>query len=170
MRLLFIAIIGLIAFQCTYAQTDNLQIGSGLNLRQANQGALYDYSDPEAINIKVNVWGFVKFPGKYIVPEKTTVNDLISYAGGPLENADLEKLRIYRPEKDSAHMITEFNYNDLLWEKQVKKITLPPQLNPGDYLLVPGFDRMYFREYLTLGLSIVSTLVSIAILIINVTK
>jgi len=170
MRLFYIVIIGLIAFQFTNAQTDNLQIGSGLNLRQPNQGALYDYSDPEAVNIKVNVWGFVKFPGKYIVPEKTSVNDLISYAGGPLENADLEKLRIFRPDKDSTQMVTEFNYNDLLWEKQIKHITLPPSLNAGDYLLVPGLDRMYFREYLTLGLSIVSTLVSIAILIINVTK
>ena len=41
-------------------------------LRNYNTG-LYDYSDPSSINIKVSVWGFLKYPGKYIVPQYTTL-------------------------------------------------------------------------------------------------
>ncbi len=37
-------------------------------------GGYYDYSDPESINIKVSVWGFVKYPGRYVIPEQTTVS------------------------------------------------------------------------------------------------
>ena len=51
----------------TLAQNENLQLGSSLN-NKVNQGGLYDYSDPSAVNIKVSVWGFVRYPGKYIIP------------------------------------------------------------------------------------------------------
>ena len=45
-----------------------------------------------AINIKVSVWGYVARPGKYIVPDYTTVSDLLSFAGGPNQNAEMDDL------------------------------------------------------------------------------
>ena len=42
-----------------YAQED-IQIGKSRNEIQRYNGAFYDYSDRDAINIKVMVWGYLK--------------------------------------------------------------------------------------------------------------
>ena len=62
---------------------DDLQVGKSIGQFYQNQGAFFDYSDPESVNIKVSVWGFVKYPGKYIIPHYSNAYDLLSYAGGP---------------------------------------------------------------------------------------
>ena len=49
---------------------DDIQIGS-LGTRSGQQGGLFDYSNPSTINIKVQLWGYVRFPGFYIVPSGT---------------------------------------------------------------------------------------------------
>ncbi len=54
-------------FSLTNAQ-ENIQIGKALGAANYNNGARYDYSDPEQINIKVLIWGYVKYPGQYIIP------------------------------------------------------------------------------------------------------
>ena len=153
-----------------FAQND-VQIGRGLNeLRQQSQGAFYDYSDPSTLNIKVAVWGFVRFPGKYIVPSYSSVEDLLSFAGGPTNDAHLDNLRLYRTDEDSTQSLVKFNYNDLFWNEKLETISEIPDLLAGDILLVPGEPRLYFRDYVTLTLSIVSTLISLSILIINIVK
>jgi len=66
----------------SFAQNDDYQLGLSQDLIRQNQGAYYDYSDPGGLNIKVSVWGYVKYPGRYIIPDKSVINDLISYSGG----------------------------------------------------------------------------------------
>ena len=89
-----------------FSQNDAVQLGSNLNpMRQPTQGALFDYSDPQAVNIKVAVWGWVKYPGKYIIPSYCNVNDLLSYAGGPTDAAKLENLRLIRTEADFRRLL-----------------------------------------------------------------
>ncbi len=159
-----------LAITPVFAQND-LQIGRGLNeLRQQSQGAYFDYSDPGGLNIKVAVWGYVKYPGKYIVPSYTTVEDLLSYAGGPTNDSFLDDLRLYRTNADSTQILVKFSYNDLLWNEKLSNNTKTPDLLAGDILLVPGEPKLYFRDYVSLTLSIISTLISLSILIINITK
>ena len=153
-----------------YAQTKDVELGSG-NLFRQTQGANFDYSDPEAINIKVAVWGFVRYPGRYTVPVYTSVSDLLSYAGGPTDDAKLEDLRIYRVDENKNRSLINFNYNDLLWEKELTATKENvPALQASDVLLVPGSQRLYFRDYFTLTLSVISTLVSVSILILNIAR
>jgi len=139
-------------------------------MRTYNQGAYYDYSDPNGINIKVAVWGFVKFPGKYIIPIRSDINDLISYAGGVNDNSYLDDLRIYRLDKDSMQVMLKFNYEDLWWNEDLKGNLKLQKLKPGDILVVPGRPRLYFENYLSIILGVVTTLVSIATLIITINK
>ncbi|MGE5364083.1 MAG: SLBB domain-containing protein [Bacteroidota bacterium] len=153
------------------AQTGDVKIGADPSNYRNAQGAFYDYSDPEAVNIKVSVWGFVKFPGRYLVPSYINVRDLLSYAGGPTDEAHMDDLRLYRILPDSTQTMLKFNYNDLLWEKDLKSKKLDiPNLTVGDILLVPGEPRLYFRDYFTMTLSVISTLISLAILIINIVQ
>jgi len=149
---------------------DDVQIGTSLGQFRQSQGGYYDYSDPEAVNIKTSVWGFVKFPGKYVIPHYSNAFDLLSYAGGPTEDANLDDIRIFRINEDSSQVFIELDYKDFLWNNELTSKKEAPKIYSGDILLVPGKDRLYFRDYFTLTLSILSVLISLAILIININK
>ena len=73
----------------SFAQNDDYQLGLSQDLIRQNQGAYYDYSDPGGLNIKVSVWGYVKYPGRYIIPDRSNINDLISYSGGISDNSNI---------------------------------------------------------------------------------
>lgn len=150
-------------------QNTDFQIGGNTPLHQV-QGAFFDYSDPESVNIRVAVWGFVKYPGRYVIPGYSTINDLLSFAGGPTDDAHLEDLRIYRTEGDTLQELHKFNYNALLWDDHIESVSTTPQLNPGDILMVPGTPRLYFKDWLQITLALVSTLISLSILILNITE
>ena len=94
MKFIRLSFVFLLVYTCSiFAQMGDIKVGSSsLNSRNYNAG-FFDYSDPEAINITVSVWGYVRYPGKYLVPNYSSVKDLISYAGGPTEESNLEDLR-----------------------------------------------------------------------------
>jgi len=140
-------------------------MGSGLNKIGFTQGGLFDFSDPSSLNIKVSVWGFVKFPGKYVIPVYSKINDLISYAGGPTEEARLEEMRIVRTDSiSSKQIIFNLNYNDYLMDPKYSIDSSTQSLKAGDVLLVSGSPRFYLHDYLTTILSLVSVLISLIIL------
>jgi polysaccharide export outer membrane protein len=154
------------------AQTKDYELGADvLGMRSVTQGGYFNYSDPEAINIGVSVWGWVKYPGRYKVPIYTTVSDLLSFAGGPSDAADLEDLRLYRVNADSSQSIIKFNYNDLLYESQLEtKYRKIPKLDAGDILVVPGEPRLYFKDHFSIWMSVFSVLISLSILILNIVR
>lgn len=164
---LFLLSIGFIPI---YAQQNEVQIGSSLGTYRQNQGALFDYSDPEAVNIKVSVWGFVKYPGKYIIPSYSKLTDLLSYAGGPGDDSHLDELRLIRTLGDSTQIVLNINYNDILWDEETKSLGISSEIYAGDILVIPGEPKLYFKDYLSISLSIFSAMVSLAILIINISK
>jgi hypothetical protein len=135
------------------------QIGLSSNASQKG-GNIYDLSDPKAVNIKVAVWGAVKSPGYYIIPDYTDAKTLISYAGGPLETAKLQDMRIYRIEKDSSNSILTFNYEDVVWEKELKTFKAAPAIKADDVLVIPTEQRFFLKDYMQYGFSIVSILLS----------
>ena len=154
------------------AQGQDYRLGSDLsNLQRNNPGGFYDYSDAESVNIMVAVWGFVKFPGKYRVPITTNVSDLLSYAGGPTDAAHLDEMKLYRTNVDSTQQLIKLNYDDILWETNLssrqKKMS---SMEAGDVLIVPGAPRIYTRESVGLWLSILSTIISLSILVLNIVR
>lgn len=165
-------IIFIILINTLQAQIKDYELGADvLGMRYNPQGGYYNYSDPEAVNIKVAVWGWVRYPGKYTVPSYTTVSDLLSLAGGPSDAADLEDLRIYRVNEDSTQSMIKFNYNDLLYESKLQsKYRKVPKLDAGDILVVPGEPRMYFRDNFNIWMSVFSVLISLTILVLNIVR
>jgi len=148
----------------SFAQNEGIQIGSNINPLRTYQGGFYEYSDPQAVNIKVAVWGWVKYPGKYIIPEYSNVVDLLSYAGGPTDAAHLENLKLIRTNKDSTQTIIDIGSKDLMVKPVAGNLDKSPPLQPGDVLLVTGEPRLYFRDDLSTVVTIVSAVVSIATL------
>lgn len=153
------------------AQVRDYSLGTSNPSNMERSGGFYDYSDPLGINIKVAVWGFVRFPGRYVVPENITVADLLSYAGGPTDDAHLEDLRLYRMDDEMNQEMVKFTFNDLMWEESLSGIkSKVPELTASDILVVPGSPRLYFKDWFSIALSIFSALISLAILIININK
>lgn len=147
-----------------------VRIGSDLNAQRQTQGAYFDYSDPQSLNITVSVWGNVKFPGYYVIPSYFNAKDLLSLSGGPTDAAHLEDLRIYRSKNNETQELIKFDYNDLMWNEEINSIVQAPNLEPGDIFVIPGSPRFYFKDYFSITLSIISTLISLTILILNITR
>lgn len=169
-RNLLIIVFTLIALNITTQAQDKYQIGSDLkNLRQT-QGGYFDYSDPSGINIKVQLWGYVKYPGYYIIPLNTTLSELFSYAGGPLVDAKLEDVRILKTLEDSSVVMSKLDYNDLMWEESLRNPITFPKLNAGDIIVVPGEPRYFIRQDVSFFLSILTAVISSAALIISITR
>jgi hypothetical protein len=164
-----ISLIVIASVSLSYSQ-DDVQIGSNLNNYRQTQGGLFDYSNPAGINIKVQLWGYIKYPGYYIVPSSSTMNDLLSYAGGPLEDAMMDDLRIYRASGEPGNKLTKYNLDDLLWYDSLRTEIVFPQLKAGDIILVPGEPRYFVREDIQFYLSVTTALASLAALIISITK
>jgi SLBB domain len=148
------------------AQNNDIQMGSGLNKIGFTQGGFFDCSDPSSVNIKVSVWGFVRYPGKYIIPAYSKINDLLSYAGGPTDEARLEEMRVVRTDtSNSKQVIYNLDYKDFLMDPGVTIDNSVQSLKAGDVLLVSGSPRFYLRDYIGTILSIISVLISFTILV-----
>ena len=164
LKLLFLLIV-ILSFN-VFAQITDEELGTSMNKYRAG---LYDFSDPGAVNIKVAVWGYVSRAGKYIVPDYTTVSDLLSYAGGPNQNAETDDLRIYRIDDNGKEQMIKFSYNDIIWGDKINvRNRIVPKLKASDILIVPGSPRLFFLDWFRLGLQVFSavlSLISIYILI-----
>ena len=152
------------------AQQEDYQLGMNQSYLRQNQGAYYDYSDPDGLNIKVSIWGYVKYPGRYVIPQRTDIKDFISYAGGINDDAFLDELRIYRVNPDSSQEMIKFNYEDLWWNEDLTQNLVLQKMEASDVLIVPGRPRLYWEDYLTLSLSIVGVLLSLTTLIVTSNK
>lgn len=169
MRYILFIIIVVCSFNCLYSQDDDLIIGT--NAYKPN-AAFYDLSDPKGVNMEVNLWGTVKLPGRYRVPVNTTFLDLISFSGGPAENSKLDDIRIFRALKDemSKAEIIKLNYNDMLYSDSPGAKKQNPVLKSGDIVVVRQERRYSFREDISFILPIVTTLISVAILVVTLKK
>lgn len=154
-----------------FGQITDYELGAKLSRTQYQQTGYYDLSDPEAVNIKVAVWGYVRFPGKYLVPSYTTILDLLSFAGGPSNDSHLDEIKLYRNKEDGSQEMLIFDYNDILWETKLdSKKRIVPQIEAGDILVVPGSPRYYARDLVSMWATILSALISLTILVLNLVR
>ena len=167
MNKLYLLILVLILKTSLLAQVHDEQIGSQPNINMLKSSTIFDLSDPQAVNIKVSVWGGVRNPGYYIIPNYTEVKVLISYAGGLTETAKLSDLRLYRNTKDSTQEIIQFNYEDLFEGNSLKTFKDAPKLKGGDIILIPFEQKFLLRDYLSVGLSALAVLLNIMYIIIS---
>jgi NADH:ubiquinone oxidoreductase subunit F (NADH-binding) len=65
-------------------------------LSTAQAAAFYYIAKPGEITMQVNVWGFVQKPGRYEIPISTDLVELLSFAGGPMQYAKLDEVKIIR--------------------------------------------------------------------------
>ena len=113
---------------------------------ELNRGSIYLYSGnltgSEQLKIKTYIWGQVRNPGMYIIPDNTNLLTLISSAGGPTENAKLSKVRIIRPTADGEKVIW-VNLKEYI---ETGNENLIPTMKPEDTVVVSGTSFYAFSK------------------------
>jgi hypothetical protein len=109
------------------------QAGGYLERAQGQAGTTGDIYEREVL-IEVQVWGQVTRPGRYRVPVTTDVVGLLSYSGGPTEDAALSRVKLVRgsfgPGQTQKVNISKYT-------GQADK-SLVPMLEQGDVVIVPA--------------------------------
>jgi len=132
-----------------------------------NPASIYLYSGSltgtEQLKIKTYIWGQVRKPGLYIVPDNTDLLTLISSAGGPTENAKLSKVRIVRASAEGEKII----WVDLKKYVESGDEELIPMLQPGDTVLVSGSTYYAFTKAVA-WISQIAVILSVYVSISNI--
>ncbi|MBN2466010.1 SLBB domain-containing protein [candidate division WOR-3 bacterium] len=104
---------------------------------------------------KYYIWGQVRSPGAYSFLAAPDIFELVSAAGGPTDNANLARVVVIRAVTQTRIRV---NLQAVLNRGEIVR------LSPGDVVMVPSSAWYRFRE----GLTVVSSVVSLATLIITI--
>jgi hypothetical protein len=110
--------------------------------------AYYFVGKTGELTITVNLWGFVRNPGRYEVPSSTDLVQLISYGGGPLKEAKLKDVKIIRNVREDSTIVEKVIKVNV--EKIIEDGEPSPILLPGDTVVVPGGSIDVIKDILAI--------------------
>jgi len=144
-----------LVFLASTSALAQFESGIGSSTTGASPAAYYYISKPGEITMTINLWGYVKNPGRYEVPISTTLVDLVSFAGGPLGNADMGAVRIARRVRlGTGARTVEFVVDlDRLDRLDPKAIGLEPE------------DRVYVEPVAFSGQDVFNIITTVAIIV-----
>lgn len=123
---------------------------------QLKSGSIfYSSTKKDEVLVKANIWGAVQFPGVHYVPIGTRFLDAVSFAGGPLDNADSENI-ILSSKTSKGVQLRGLSLNAALASAENN-----PVMQPDDIVLV---KETHTRERISLAVQIGTLLVSVAAL------
>lgn len=108
--------------------------------------AYYNYAEAGDVTILANVWGTVRNPGLYKIPQGTHLSTLLSVAGGPAADVRNERndqtisLRLYRNEGGVRRVVFE----DVM-TNEIFASSEDPVLQEGDILAVETIVKQRFN-------------------------
>jgi SLBB domain len=132
---------------------------------QSTTSTYYSLGGQGGLMITVNLWGFVGKPGQYEVPGSTNLIQLISLAGGPTPDAELDKVEIVRQtmQPDSSYKTDVIPIDLRDFKTEGKQM---PLLSPGDTIIVPGSTSESLRLVLALLGPVFSLVTAVGTLIL----
>ena len=119
----------------TFAEdlTTGLTVSKEMGSTKGGVGSEFVSGDyPGAVLMKVNLWGSVGKPGIHYVPTQTDLITLLSYAGGPTENARLNATYIKRWSR-GKEIVLNIDTQELLESTGTKS----PILQANDVVVIP---------------------------------
>ncbi len=152
-----------------FSQDTTLVFGNKVMKQKINY---YDFSDPLKVNMEVTAWGGFKNPGKYLVPEGTTVIDLLSFAGMPMNSSLLEDVKLIRAKditsKYESASVMKFNYRKFFEKEATSYTIVNPTVKPWNILIIPMEIDQTFWDYFKESLFIIEPIASLVSLIVTV--
>ena len=118
--------------------------GLAPTLPSASAASYYYVSKPGELTMQVNIWGYVHNPGRYEVPTSTDLIQLVSYAGGPIQDAKMDQVKVSRfLKRETGISRGEFyvNLEDLSTVEQAKLT-----LYPGDTIYIEHTSWVNWRD------------------------
>ena len=109
-----------------------------------SRAARYYLGAEDELLIPINIWGFVRRPGQYMVPNNTDLISLISFAGGPSEGARIKGVKIVRSNSRIGNRVWKVNVQKFLDSADGRYI---PILKPGDTVVVKGSAFSKIRNF-----------------------
>ena len=141
-RLLLLSFLLIASSVHAFAQTS--QSGLAPTLPSASAASYYYIAKPGELTMQVNVWGFVKNPGRYEVPSSTDLIQLLSFAGGPIQYAKLDEVKLTRLIlNDSTGAKREFVLNLEHLDKLNQSSLV---LYPGDTIFIDHTAWLTIRD------------------------
>ena len=105
-------------------------------------GDKYIVDESGNLMMNVNVWGHVKNPGQHLVYNGIDLTTILSVCGGPLQGANLNKIKIYRKELDHYSKLKyEINLNDFILNGDRSEFI---EILPNDTIVVEQNRFSYF--------------------------
>lgn len=128
----------------------------------AQAAAFYYIAKPGEVTIQVNIWGQVQKPGRFEIPNGTDLIRLLSYAGGPLQYANLSKIKIMRFTKSDNKILKEDFIVNLEDMDKINEANII--LQPGDTIFIENTTWFYIKE----AFSVITTAAVITSAIANI--
>ena len=140
-----VALTMLIPMATGHAQS--VQGGFAQSLPSASAAAYYYVAKPGDLTMQVNVWGFVKNPGRYEVSSSTNIVQLLSYAGGSLQYAELTDVKVLRMISDSSGRTDTSMFEYSIDLDDIKSLTAAELgLLPGDTIFIDHTGWLTVRD------------------------
>lgn len=131
--------------QLTQAQGISTESASG-------RAAQYFLGNQDQVLMAVNVWGFVNVPGQYMVPLETDLVSLLSYAGGPREDARIKRIQVVRTSSlQDSSIVINVDVKNFVTTGDLEQ---NPMLLPGDTIVVSGTTFHLVNKMFELGFRI----------------
>ena len=161
---LFVTILG--PFK-SLSQIQTTPSGFAPTLPTASAASYYYIAKPGELTMLVNIWGYVQKPGRYEVPSSTDLVQLVSYAGGPAEYADMEEVELTRSVRIDKRISKKKYVLDLANLETISDDDL--KLYPGDTIFIDSTGWVATRDVLVAitAVALVVTAVSQVVIATN---
>lgn len=159
-RLLIISLSSLLVTLPCHGQTRNYL---GLQMPQKQMGAEFMSGNrPGTVLMKVNLWGAVNRPGIHHVPVRTDLMSLLSYAGGPANNALLGEVTIKR-EIGTSRKLIKVDVEELIKGVSHHQV----ELAANDIVVIPASEPLVSQDTLALmgAISLIASTILAAVYI-----
>ncbi|MBI4723252.1 MAG: SLBB domain-containing protein [Candidatus Stahlbacteria bacterium] len=114
--------------------------------------------------MKVSIWGEVKLPGLYSIPDGTDLATLLSLAGGPSEGANLSRVKVIRSFPTPSAIVVDMG--DFFNTGNREKL---PIMKPGDMVRINKTFYTKFKDSLH-NLAELTLLLGISVQLYNIWK
>lgn len=121
--------------------------------------------EPGVVMMKVNLWGAVKKPGIHHIPVKTDLISLLSYGGGPNDNAAIEDVTIKRSLGNNRQKIIDINLAQVIHGSQTYDLTLQPE----DIVVIPA-NKPIINQDTYMIVTIIATIATTALSVVLLSK
>jgi hypothetical protein len=155
------------------AQSDSMMIYRQSDLSKVGMN-FYNFSKPEKFNFEVIVLGGVKSQGIYLLPEGTSLIELVALTGGSVDESIFDNFKLIRAKLKNpdlkADTVMVISYKDLFDKEKIGSVNkMNPLLKPGDIITFPiKPDKDFWDTAGKISTIFIIPLISAATLIVTI--